>query len=170
MTVSREEVARAAIKLEDDGRAFYLDVADKASTELVAKMFRSLADDELDHKRWIEEHVPGVDSSAEANKRLYERLRHIFADVPEQTLRTLAGSESDVHAIHAGRDVEKKSIDAYETWADEADDEEIENLCRLLAGIERFHLQVLDNTLEYFERTPDWFMREEQWNFEGGNV
>ncbi len=170
MSVTREEVARTAIKLEEDGKVFYLDIAGKASSELVARMFRSLADDELDHIKWIEDNVPGVDSATKANRDMYARLKHIFADVPDQTKAGLAMSESDVDAINAAREMEKKSINAYAKWAEDTDDGDTKDLCRVLADIERFHLQVLDNTLEYFERTADWFMKEEQWNFEGGNV
>lgn len=170
MSVTRQEVARTAIKLEEDGKAFYLEVAAQASSDLVTKMFRSLADDELDHIKWIEDNVPGVDSAAEANRDMYARLKHIFADVPDHTKVDLAMSASDVDAINAARDMEKKSIDAYAKWAEDADDDDTKDLCRVLADIERFHLQVLDNTLEYFERTADWFMQEEQWNFEGGSV
>jgi len=169
MAVTREQVAQAALQLERDGRMFYLDVAEKATDESVRKMFESLADDELDHAEWIRKMEPGADA-ATASRDLYGRLRHIFADVPEQRLRKLAQSESDVNAINAALDVEKASVEAYEQWADDTEDDAVENLCRTLAGIERFHILVLNNTLEYFERTPDWFMKEEQWNFEGGNV
>jgi len=167
MAVTPEEVARAATQLERDGRMFYLDVAEKTENELARRMFESLADDELDHIAWIEELLPGVDTAATANRRLYERLRPIFADVPEAAVRRLGRSDDDVQAINAALDMEKKSVDAYETWANDAAEDNVRILCQTLAGIERFHIQVLSNTLEYFEHTPDWFMQEEQWNFEG---
>ena len=164
---TKQEVARAAIKLEQDGRTFYLDAAANTASDLVRKMFESLADDERDHIEWIKQTEPGASEAATVNRQLYERLRHIFADVPEATLRTLAKSKSDVDAINFAIDIEQKSIDAYEGWAKNADKPEVRALCDLLAGTERFHRQVLENTLEYFEHTPDWFMKEEQWNFEG---
>ncbi len=130
-------------------------------------MFESLADDEADHIRWIELAAPEVDTAAEVNRRLYGRLRFIFADVPEAKLRQIAESERDVDAIQFAIDIEDKSVAAYETWARECEDEDVRKLCQTLVGVERFHRTALENTLEYFERTPDWFMKEEQWNFEG---
>ena len=56
---------------------------------------------------------------------------------------------------------------AYAKWAEETDDEDVRALCTALVGVEEFHRQVLENTLQYFEQTADWFMQEEQWNFEG---
>jgi len=167
MAVTRDDVARAAVQLERDGRVFYLDVATRAESGLARRMFEALADDELDHIAWIEKAVPGVDTAAVANRRLYERLRHIFADVPEARLRKIAAAKGDAKAIDTALNTERESVDAYEQWAAEAEDEDVRRLCRVLAGIERFHIQVLNNTLEYLDHTSDWFMQEEQWNFEG---
>lgn len=168
MPETRDDVARAAVQLERDGRIFYLDAAEKAQSDLTRKMFASLADDELKHIEWIEKMLPDVDTAAEANRNLYQRLSHIFADVPEAKLRRIATSENDVEAINAAIVIEKQAVAAYEKWQAEAEDIDVKKLCNLLSGVERFHVQVLMNTLEYFEHTPDWFMQEEQWNFEGG--
>jgi len=167
MTVTRDDVAKAAIQLERDGRGFYLEVAEKTRSNLTKKMFLSLADDELDHIQWIEKMIPGAGAASEANRRLYDRLRPIFADVPEAKMRKIAQSDDDVEAINMAIGMEKQSVDAYEKWESEAAEEDVKTTCNVLAGVERFHIQVLSNTLEYLEHTPDWFMQEEQWNFEG---
>ena len=167
MPAKREDVARAAIQLERDGRMFYLDVAANTRTPLTRKMYESLADDELDHIEWIENMIPGIDAAATANRELYERLRPIFAAIPKDTVRKIADSKSDVDAINLAIDVENKSVAAYENWANDAADPEVRELCSILVGVETFHRLVLTNTLEYFENTPDWFMEQEHWNFEG---
>ena len=166
-TVGRDEVAKAAIQLERDGRGFYLEVAEKTLNHLTKQMFLSLAEDELDHIHWIETMIPAIDTAAEANRRLYDRLRPIFADVPEAKMRKTAESDDDIEAINLALGMEKQSVDAYEKWESEAAEEDVKSTCNVLAGVERFHIQVLSNTVEYLEHTPDWFMREEQWNFEG---
>jgi len=167
MSAAREEVVRAAAQLERDGRAFYLEVAGKTANPLAKRMFESLADDERSHLAWIEQMEPGVDTAETANRDLFGRLGHIFADVPEARLRSVAGSDDDVQAINVALGMEKQSVDAYEKWANESAEDDVRKLCTTLVGIEKFHIQVLNNTLEYFERTGDWFMQEEQWNFEG---
>lgn len=168
MTVTREEVLGAAIQLERDGRKFYLEAADKASSDLARKMFESLAEDELHHIEWIEEVSPGANTSESANRELYGRLRLIFADAPEDVNLSVLISEDDLNAIGIAIGMEEKSLAAYEQWAEESDSEDVCSLCKALAGQERFHRQVLDNTRAYLDRTADWFMQEEQWNFEGG--
>lgn len=165
---TRKDVAAAAVQLEKDGREMYLQMAGRAANTETKKMFESLALDETDHIKWIQNTEPGVSAAEKANRRLYERLSHIFADVPEARLRKIAASEGDVEAINFAIDMENKSIAAYEKWAGDAADEDVRSLCRILVDIELFHRQVLENTLEYLEHSPDWFMEQEHWNFEGG--
>ena len=167
MAVNKEEVVKTAIQLEMDGEKFYLDTASKTSSVLAKGMFESLAKDEQRHIEWIENFSPGGNTAESANRELYGRLSHIFAEVPEDTRMSAALSEDDIKAIDTAIGMEEKSLEAYEKWANEADSEDVRDLCNALAGQERFHRQVLENTKEYLDRTADWFMQEEQWNFEG---
>ena len=167
MSLTKDEVIKAAAQLERDGYDFYVEAAKKAGNELARQMFESLADDEVDHLRWIERAEPGVNTAEAANRLLYAKLRPIFADVPQQKLNEIASSEGDVEAIKTAVGIERKAAAAYADWAGECDDPVVKKLCETLVGVEKFHEQVLNNTLEYFEKTADWFMKEEQWNFEG---
>lgn len=168
MTASREEVLGTAIQLERGGRKFYLEAAGKTSSDIARRMFESLAEDELRHIEWIENVSPGANTSESANKELYGRLRQIFADAPKDVNLSVLVSEDDLNAIEIAIGMEEKSLAAYEQWAEESDSEDVSSLCKALAGQERFHRQVLDNTRVYLDRTADWFMQEEQWSFDGG--
>jgi len=159
---SRGAVA-AAIKLEEDGRRFYLDSAAKATSDAVRKMFESLAADETDHIQWIHALAPGVDSSREANRALYAKLKTIFSHAP-----TIRGEESDTAAIDVAIGMEERSAEAYAEWAAEGETDEIRKLGAVLAGQERFHRQLLENMKQYLDTPGDWFLAEERWNFEGG--
>jgi len=168
MTITKEEVVRAAVQLERDGRDFYLDVAKKASNEMSRRMFESLADDEALHIEWIENLAPGAKSAGAANRETYQRLCHIFAEVPESRKREAAGSGKDLEAIDLAVDREEQSRAAYAKWAQESDSDEVRRLCSMLADVERFHRELLENTKEYFQKPGDWFMQEERWMFDGG--
>jgi rubrerythrin len=63
---------------------------------------------------------------------------------------------------------EEKSRKAYAEWAEEAEAEDVKQLCTVLADAERFHRELLENTKEYFQKPGDWFMQEEGWMFDGG--
>ena len=168
MATVKEQVLGAAIQLERDGRKFYLEAASKTASDLARKMFEALAEDELRHIEWIKAVSSGGSTTESANRELYGRLRPIFTDVSDDVQLSVLISEDDLEAIEIAIGMEEKSFAAYEQWAEESDNEDVCYLCKVLAGQERFHRQLLDNTRVYLDRTTDWFMQEEQWNFEGG--
>ena len=167
MAVTKEEVLRVAVQLEKDGRDFYLDASAKTGSDLARKMFQSLADDESNHIEWIERMAPGVETAEVANRQLYNKLRPIFANAPAGLKLAAEFSSDDIKALDIAIGMEVKSMAAYSKWAEEADSDDICNLCKVLVGQERFHKEMLENTKKYLDSTADWFMQEEGWNFEG---
>ncbi len=166
--MKREEIVRAAVQLEEDGRKFYLDAAAKTADAQTRRIFESLADDALLHIEWINANLPQTESAGELNRALYGRLRGIFSEPSKETRRRAAASADDIAALRRGIEMEEKSRAAYVKWGNESEDAEQRDLCGKLAGVESFHREVLEKTIEYLERTADWFMQEEHWNFEGG--
>ncbi len=160
MATKEQEIVRAAIQLEHDGRKLYLDVAAKTSSAMARRMFESLADDELRHIERIQQLSPGDKTAEEVNKELYRRLSHIFADMPEEVRRTAEVAESDAEALRLAIDMEVKSREAYLKWAEESDTERMRTLCERLAEEERFHRELLENTREYLARSIDWFLQD----------
>jgi rubrerythrin len=169
MKQKKQDIVRAAIQLERDGRKFYRDVAANASSDLARQMFQSLADDELLHIEWIEKNIARPkETGRNAKKRTYDRLRGIFADVPNSVRQEAASSEDDIKAMNAAIKMEEKSRSAYLKWAEESAADDLRAVCAMLADQESFHRKLLENTIQYFQSTADWFMQEEGWHFDGG--
>jgi len=168
MATEKQDIIRAAIQLELDGRKFYRDAAGKASNDMARQMFESLADDELLHVEWIEKLSAKKKTAEEVKRRTYERLRGIFADAPESERAAATSSKDDIEAMKLAIKMEEKSRDAYVNWAQDSDIEEIVDLCNILADQEAFHRELLENTVHYLEHTGDWFMAQEGWHFDGG--
>jgi rubrerythrin len=162
----RDEATAAAKQLEVDGRRFYLEAAERTSSDVVERMFRALADDESRHLEWLERLEPGVPAAADANRALYGEIQDVFGAASAADLAGKTGS--DIEAIDFAIGVEGKSVEAYAEWAESGEPAEIRKLGEVLVGQERFHRQFLENAKEYLERPGDWFMQEEGWNFEGG--
>ncbi|MFO7871986.1 MAG: ferritin family protein [Kiritimatiellia bacterium] len=167
MTSKRDEAVNAAIKLEDEGMSFYREAASQSKNGLSGRMFEALARDEERHKEWIQNLSSGGATASVANRELYQRLKTVFGDVPEGARLEALMSDDDNKAVEIAIGIEDRSIEAYDRWGREEEDEEVRKLCCALSGQERFHKQVLENTREYLDKTADWFMQEEQWNFEG---
>ena len=164
MATETQELVRAAMQLEQDGRQFYLDAAAKAESDLVRGTFEGLADDELRHMAYIREISAGEDTLQTVNQRVYDRLRGIFVDVPDVVRQEAA---VDVEALNSAIEIEEKSRVAYEKWGQETQDTKVRELCELLTGAELFHRQLLENVVSYLESPSDFFLREERWFVEG---
>ena len=168
MNATRDAVLSAALQLEEDGKAFYLDAAEKASNALAESMLKSFADDEDNHIEWIKTVAPETKLDPQAIKTIYSRLRGIFAEAPDDVKRTASVSSDDLKAIELAAGMEQKSIDAYEKWAKEAETEDVRALCETLAKAERIHREILENARKYLESTGDWFLEQEQGLLDGG--
>ena len=168
MATEKQDIIRAAIQLELDGRKFYRDAAGKTSNDLARQMFESLADDELIHIEWIEKLSAEKETARKVKEKTHERLRGIFADAQESEREAATSSKDDIAAMNLAVKMEEKSRDAYVKWAEDSDTDEIVNLCSILADQEAFHRELLENTIQYLEHTGDWFMEEEGWHFDGG--
>ncbi|MBP7561555.1 MAG: ferritin family protein [Armatimonadetes bacterium] len=168
MPASKKDVLDAAIQLENDGRDYFLEAASKSSNDVVRKVLESLAEDELRHISWIQQHYPEAKSAEQANREFYQRLSGLFADVAEEEKEKVAASEDDLKALDHALSIEYATSKAYKDWAADAEDPEVVELCRILAGVEHFHAQLIENTIQYLKKPGDWFMQEERWFFEGG--
>jgi len=168
MEAGMEALIQAAIKFEQDGFKFYEDAATAAVNEPARKMFLSFAQDEINHERWLRDLGGEAVSAGEQNKALYGRLQGIFSGVPDGERAAVAASDNDLAAINVAIGREKKAIQAYKDLSEKAADEKTRELCLQLVGVEKFHQTALENMIEYFENTTDWFMEEEGWSFDGG--
>ena len=170
--MNREDVLNSALKLEKDGRDFYLEIAAAAPNEYAKKTFESFAEDESNHVGWIKEMSEKGASFVHADPKevglIYGKLQSIFACIPEAKKNELASAEDDISQIDIAIGKEEESIQAYGAWAEEADDEEVKKLFETLVDFEKNHRVLLDNVKTYLDKTGDWFMIEEQWGFDGG--
>lgn len=162
MAITRDEVVAQALQLERTGREFYLQAAAKASSEVVRQVLVGLADDETLHIEWIEKKL-GVSDPDIPNRELYGKLRGVFAEEPDRA----ATSSDDLGALDYALEIERKASGAYAQWADEADTEDARELSRVLAGVEKFHAELIESTIEYLRKPGDWFQQQERWFFEG---
>jgi len=167
MATEKQDVIAAAIRLEQDGRQFYLDAAAGSDSTLAQETFQALADDELRHIEYIRQISAGDDSLQTVNQRVYQRLRGIFADVSDDVREAVASASRDIEALDLAMEREEQSRVAYEQWREQAETEELRSLCELLEGAELFHRQLLENVIEYLEHPSDFFLREERWIVEG---
>lgn len=168
MALNKSEILGTAIRLEKEGREYYLKAAEKASNDIAAKMFESFAADESRHIEWLELFSKESRVRTSEPKKIYASLQKIFAEASEETKREAESSPDDIAALNVAIDNEVKSMQAYAGWAKELEAGELRSLCETLAAMERDHRNILENVRDYLQNTGNWFMKEEQWIFDGG--
>ncbi|HNT77233.1 MAG TPA: ferritin family protein [Anaerolineae bacterium] len=143
------DVLTQAMKLETDGRDFYLKLADSLADPDVQQMFTQLADDEVSHFNYIQ--------------RQYEALRagKGWATIPEmaapetldvvsvvfpptkEALKVLPAHPNEEDALLFAMGVEDKSFQLYYNSAQIAQDPEAKKLFMQLAQAEHTHFNIL---------------------------
>jgi len=144
-----------AMRMEEESRAYYEQLAAAARSGEVKTLFRLLADSEREHYGHLAMLKAGTDPRT-AQSAVLERLRnHVSEIVGGPTPAELLESDEDGyrHAIKA----EEESIRTYEKLAEEETDPTVADLLRRLAGEERHHLEMVENIYDFVE-TPRTFL------------
>ncbi len=174
MTV--EEVLEEALKLEEDGRKFYLDGMNRVKNGLSKETLNRLADEEFIHMERIREGYERIqegksfawDSRNNIRKSSREFFENVFTEAQKnkEELVTPASEETDV--LQTAMDLESKAHRFYLDQAKATSDEKVKEFLDFLASEEYRHYNLLYNTLEYISNPTEWNYREEKPIFEGG--
>jgi len=170
MSETTQEIIQAAIQFEEDGKSFYMETARKSSNPLVREMFESLARDEEKHIQWLNAESAETVNLTELGQSLYGKLKRIFSDAAEEVKDTAASASTDMEAARTALEMERKSYEAYKSWGEQGQSQEIQDLCGRLADFESFHYKLLQNALEYMQDPASWFTSDEAWIFDGGTA
>jgi rubrerythrin len=153
-----------AMKMEEDGRAYYLKHAEKTDLPELKKILTELADDELKHYRIFRalndkekaEYREGDKTTIlSTTKNVFEALKsdgkeHVFGgevrDVWEEAL-----------------DVEIKSEKFYREKANELDEANQKNIFIKIADEERRHQLVIENVMQFLDRPKQW-LEDAEWH------
>lgn len=146
---SRRNALRDAIRLETDGRDFFLKASEKTSDYFGRIIFRSLAEEECRHI----ERINAIDRSlGEKGEWPFpeggaeERGENIFEKARKQMDETVRDRTDDLAAVKIAMDLEEKGIQYYSDLAAKAADPRERQFYERLAAEEKRHLEILENT------------------------
>ena len=167
------EALQIAIRMEIDGKEYYLKASQKSSSELGKKLLKSLAAEEDIHRQKFEEIY-----SAIQNKRAWpvtdfqpdggKRLRTIFAKTTEGIGSRIKASATELDAIQTAMDMENKTHDFYKSQSKNATHDAERDFYETLAAEEKEHHLVLLDFYEYLKDPAGWFVKKEHPSLDGG--
>lgn len=163
-----------ALKLEETGRAFYLERASKMHSELAKKIFLSISEEELKHIERINKIYATINKGGEIKDSGWEKIRIEKGKLSDIFKSTLKGgsrtqpTSSEQQAIKTAMDNETRGYNFYDKTARQTNDADVRTFFEILMKEENVHFKILQDTYEYLFDTADWFIKSEGRTIEGG--
>jgi len=168
------EILQQAIRMEEDGREFYLKAAEQSRDPLASDLFRTLAEEEIGHQLavrsiydelqagndWPERNVPAVHAG---------KAESIFSAAMKNPQKLPGTSASDLEAVRTALDMEERSFRLYRDRSEEASTPGEVQFYQALAAEERGHISSLRDTEEYLTDPEGWFMQKQRVTLDGAS-
>ena len=167
------QALQKAIKMEIDGKEFYLKASRESSNELGKKLLESLAAEEDVHRQnfekiynsiRIKQGWPGTGFQPDGGKR----LRTIFAEAMEEAGAGIEVPATELDAVKTAMEMENKTYDYYKDQGQGATYDTERDFYQALATEEREHHLVLLDYYEYLSDPAGWFVQKEHPSLDGG--
>lgn len=165
----RKKALETAIKLEEDGKEFYLKSAEKASKTFANDIFKYLAEVE--------------DKHIEVAKSIYNNLKSgdkwpKLVTPPEKEIDIISIFPKDLdiagetvsgikEALDVGISMEEKSIKLYDELSEKATDPFEKRYYIALSREERGHYLMLTDSKDYIDDPAGWFNLREGFRLDG---
>ncbi|MFC1911823.1 ferritin family protein [Chloroflexota bacterium] len=162
-----------AIRMENDGKQFYLKASHSSHNEMGKKLLKSLADEEDNHRQTFEKiyeavrnkkNWPRVDFHPDGGKK----LNTIFAQAIGEIATPSKSYTTELDDVKTALDMESKTYDFYKAQSKAAGGDTERDFYESLAAQERTHHQVLLDYYEYLEDPAAWFVNKEHPILDGG--
>ncbi len=152
-----------AMKMEQDGRAFYLEHAGKVSEPALKRILQELAEDELKHYKLFE----AMQKHHQAEYResdvttILSTARNVFEKMRDQN-RDFAFPVDARKMWEIALDVEKKSEDFYRETALGLKDEKQKQIWNRIADEETRHWTAIEHVIQFLDSPRQW-LADAEW-------
>jgi rubrerythrin len=141
-----------AIKMEEDGKAFYEKLAADTNVSELKTIFSLLAAAEEEHCKAIEAMKQDC-SPGNAESKVLEKAMNVFQGLMERKLDMLKGDPDGYrHAIKLAM----AGVKLYEKMATKETNPATSRILMMLADDERKHLEILENIYDFVEAPKDF--------------
>lgn len=144
-----------ALKMEEDGKAFYEKLAAETGVPELRTIFSLLAAAEDEHRKAIEAMKKDV-PPAKADSKVLEKAKNAFQELLERKDAALAMLKKDADGFQHVIRIAMAGIKLYEEMAEKETNEAAAKLLRMLAEEERKHLEIMENIYDFVEAPKDF--------------
>ncbi|PKK83622.1 MAG: hypothetical protein CVT49_07655 [candidate division Zixibacteria bacterium HGW-Zixibacteria-1] len=155
-----------AMKMEQDGKAYYEKMAQNAGNASIKKILLDLANDELKHynifKKFSEGDFSGVAELKTTGTKVLETAQNVFQQIA--TSGKKFEFTSDIRsAWEEAQKVEKKSEDFYRIKAEEETNNDVKKTLKVIADEEHKHWALIEHVLQFIDRPKQW-LEDAEWH------
>ncbi len=167
------EALQIAIRMETDGKEYYLKTSRESNNELGKKLLESLATEEDIHRQKFEEIYNAIRSRkawpvSDFQPDGGKRLRTIFAKTTEEMGSNIKSLTTELDAVQTAMSMENKTYDFYKSQGGSATYAAERDFYQTLATEEREHHLILRDYFEYLKDPAGWFVSKEHPSLDGG--
>ncbi|SRR6266571_2914036 len=144
-----------ALKMEEDGRAYYQKLAAEATVSEFKTIFAMLADAEQEHHDAIAAMKKGVPAE-QVNSKVLEKAKNVFQELLGRK-QTLTSLKRDPDGFKNAIRIAEEGIKLYEEMAGKETNPVAVKVLLILAAEERKHLEIMENIYDFVE-APHTFL------------
>lgn len=161
------EALQTAIDFEQKGYDIYVETSQSTKNPIVAQTFTYLAEQEIKHKKAIENFLSKKHPELKISLDTREQMKEFFTTTVSSFKEKTRLSQDDESAHKAALDLEKSSYEFYKAECDKSDDESVKKFLTFMMKQEQNHYDLIEKAF-WFVRDPEGFYaEEEQWFVEG---
>ncbi|GAB6182875.1 ferritin family protein [Thermodesulfovibrio hydrogeniphilus] len=149
-----------ALKMETDAIKFYTEAAEKVSHPAGKQMFLTIAEDEKNHIKMIEEVLKGLELTVREAQPI-KTIKTIFETMKDKMMERISASEDDLEAFKIAMEMEKQGMEFYKNVVNEVQTEKEKRLFERLIIEEEQHYKIFSETYNFLKDTGNWFMWKE---------
>lgn len=149
-----------ALKMETDAVKFYTEAAEKVSHPVGKKMFLTVAEDEKNHIKMIEEVLKGLELTIREAHPI-KTVKTIFEEMKDKMMDRVKALSDELEAFRIAMDMEKEGIEFYKKVINEVTTEKEKKLFERLIYEEEQHHKIFAETYNFLNDTGNWFMWKE---------
>ena len=153
-----------AMKMETDGRQYYLDQAAKTKIPALKKVLEELADDELKHYNIFKMLRDGHSAEyKEAQKtHILATVKNVFENLRDSKSKQVFTGES-IEYWRKAQEIEKEAEAFYRQKAAEVQLSEQKHILNKIADEEHKHWVTMQNVVQFLNRPKEW-LEDAEWS------
>jgi rubrerythrin len=164
---------QTALKMEIDGKKFYLKSSQSSKNDLGKKLLIQLAEEEDAHRLVFQNIFDAIKAKKGWPDVKYtgdggRGLRTIFAKALGKMDRNSKSIVAELEAVTIAMDLENKTYDFYKERSAETTYEAEKQLYEEIAMQENEHHRVLQDYYEFLQDPAQWYIKTEHTSFDGG--